>query len=477
MNRPSAQLAVVGAGVMGKNLALNAADHGIPVILSDRTASKAAAAAAANPGLPVTAATSLTDLAASLARPRRVLLMVPAGTPVDEVLGQLAPLLEPDDVVLDGGNSFFRDTERRGAALAARGLHFLGVGVSGGEEGALRGPSLMPGGPREAYAAVEPILEAIAAKTDLGPCVAWLGPGGAGHFVKMVHNGIEYGDMQIIAEAYDVARRLGGLGAAEIAVLFDGWNYGPLGSFLFEVTARVLRVRDEASGTPLVDLVLDAAGQKGTGRWTVQEALELGVPIPTIAAALDARVISSWKERRVAAEKRMPRAAVPGPVLDRKALVGALADALYGARVTAYAQGLHLIASASAEFGWGIDLKSVVRVWRGGCIIRAVLLDVILGALARDPALPHLFEDAEIAHLIGDAQEGWRRVVTLAAAAGIPAPSTAAGLAYFDAYRTASLPQNLIQAQRDAFGAHTYRRVDAPERGAIHTDWTRETAR
>ncbi|HET7619460.1 MAG TPA: NADP-dependent phosphogluconate dehydrogenase, partial [Vicinamibacterales bacterium] len=381
------------------------------------------------------------------------------------------PLLDEGDILIDGGNSWFQDTRRREAALRESRRHFVGCGVSGGEEGARFGPSLMPGGSVEAWNRIRDVLEAIAAKTEAGPCVTHVGPDGAGHFVKMVHNGIEYGDMQLIAETYDVLHRGLGLPTPETADVFERWNEGPLESFLMELTASVCRVIDPATQQPLVDLILDKAGQKGTGRWTVQVALDLGVAIPTIAAAVDARVLSSLRDERVAASRvlRGPDTAAAFADDDRRAVIDDLELALYGARIGAYAQGMALIAAGSAEYNWRIDRAEIGRIWKGGCIIRARLLDPVRAAFGRDPDLVNLVLDPAMRDEIVRAEGPWRRTVARAARAGIPVPALSAGLAWLDSYRTARLPQNLTQAQRDAFGAHTYERLDRP--GRQHGGW------
>jgi 6-phosphogluconate dehydrogenase len=387
------------------------------------------------------------------------------------VLEQLTPLLDEGDIVIEGGNSWFRDTQQREERLTARKMNFFGVGVSGGEEGARRGPALIPGGKPEAYQLIKPILEAIAARTDSGPCVTHCGTDGAGHFVKMVHNGIEYADMQFIAEAYHLLRDLGGMDASELADTFGAWNKGPLESFLIEITAKIFQVKDPRGGGALVDKVLDQAGQKGTGKWTAQVALDLGVAIPSIAASIDARVLSSMKAERVRASEQLqgpPRRTVD---MDKKELVGAVHDALYAAKVGCYAQGMTLIAAAAKEYGWGTNLKECARIWKGGCIIRARFLDTIMKAYERNPGLPNLLLDEEFRGRIQAVQEPWRKVIALAQIHGIPVPAMGASLAYYDSYRSASLPQNLTQAQRDAFGAHTYQRTDEPDGPFIHTAW------
>jgi len=467
-----ADIGVIGLGVMGENLALNIEDHGYRVALWNHTEAKVTRliqGAGANRQFIGTR--MLEEFAAALSRPRRILLMIKAGTPVDEMLEKLAPLLAPDDVIVDGGNSLFTDTQRREAVLSARGARFIGMGVSGGEEGARHGPSLMPGGARPAYDHLRPILESIAAKTDSGPCVTYVGPDGAGHFVKMVHNGIEYGVMQLIAEAYDLLHRALGLPAAQTAARFAEWNRGPLESYLIEIASQVLTVRDPETGNPLVEMILDQAGQKGTGKWTAQAALDLGVPVPTIAAAIDARVLSSMKAERVRASEALASAATLHAADDTHELVDAVRDALGAATVCAYAQGMALLRAASAEYDWDVNLREIARIWKGGCIIRARLLDPIMQVFERDPDLPNLLLDADIRPRVLQAERAWRRTVQMAIEHGIPIPALSASLAYFDSYRSAVLPQNLTQAQRDLFGAHTYQRIDRPEAGFVHTDW------
>jgi 6-phosphogluconate dehydrogenase len=469
-HRAHAQVGVVGMAVMGRNLALNISDHGFTVAVFNRDPRLTEAAVAESGGAMV-ATSSLQDLVGRLERPRKIVMMIKAGAPVDQVIGDLQPLLDRGDIVVDGGNSWYEDTQRREKTYAAAGLRFVGTGVSGGEDGARHGPSIMPGGAKDAYAALAPIFEAIAAKTDSGPCVTHVGPDGAGHFVKMVHNGIEYADMQFIAEAYDVLRRAGGLTPDALAGVFAGWNRGPLESFLIELTAQVFAVRDPKDGGFLVDAVVDQAGQKGTGQWTAQVGLSLGVPIPSIAAALDARVLSSMKADRVRAAKIL-RGPDPRPVeTDTTALVDRVHDALYAAKIVAYAQGLDLIARASDSFHWTIDPGSIARIWKGGCIIRARCLDDITRAYERDPQLPNLLLDAAFCETVHTRQHAWRDVVCLAQQRGIPVPGFASSLAYFDSYRAENLPQNLTQAQRDAFGSHTYQRRDDPDGPFVHTDW------
>ena len=470
----TAQIGLIGLSVMGENLALNIDDHGYRVALWTHTEGKVQRFIdTGGAGRPWVGTRTLEELAAALSPPRRILLMVKAGEPVDEVLDRLAPWLAPGDVVIDGGNSFFGDTQRRETAQRARGISFVGMGVSGGEEGARYGPSLMPGGARPAYDLVRPILEAIAAKTDSGPCVTYVGPDGAGHFAKMVHNGIEYGVMQAIAEAYDLLRRGLDLPAEQVAATFAEWNRGPLESYLIDVTAQVLAARDQETGSPLVEMILDRAGRKGTGKWTAQSALDLGVPIPTIAAAVDARILSSMKEERVTASARIDSATTGRVIGEPREMTAAVHDALRATTVCAYAQGMSLLRVASGEYGWKVELREIARIWKGGCIIRARLLDTLMQAFERVPDLPNLLLDADVRPWLSEAERGWRRTVSAAIAAGIPAPATSAALAYFDGYRSARLPQNLTQAQRDFFGAHTYQRVDRPDAGFVHTDWPR----
>jgi 6-phosphogluconate dehydrogenase len=464
-----ARIGVVGLGVMGSNLARNLAHHGHPVAVYNRTTARTDEFLADH-GAEGTfhPARTPAELVAALERPRRVLLMVKAGAATDAVIDEFAPLLEPGDVIIDGGNSHFADTRRREAALRERGLHFVGAGISGGEEGALRGPSIMPGGSAEAYASLEPMLTDIAAKVDGVPCVTHVGPDGAGHFVKMVHNGIEYADMQLIAEAYDLLRRVGGLAPAAIADVFRTWNAGRLDSYLIGITAEVLAHTDPATGRPFVDVVLDQAEQKGTGRWTVQVALDLGVPVSGIAEAVFARSLSGHGRLRAAAVPLPgPRPTLGGRDGD---LVGDVEQALYASKIIAYAQGFDLIRAGSEEYGWGVDPAALATIWRGGCIIRAAFLDRIRAAFDADPNLPTLLVAPHFAEALAAAQPAWRKVVSTAVSAGVPVPGFAAALAYYDGLRAERLPAALVQAQRDYFGAHTYRRVDRD--GAFHTRWS-----
>jgi 6-phosphogluconate dehydrogenase len=468
---PAADFGVVGLGVMGQNLALNIERHGWRVAVWNREPEWTEAFLQGKAaGKRVLGAADPKGLAAGLTRPRRILIMVKAGAPVDWTVEQLRPHLEPGDILIDGGNSHFEETRRREKQLAAAGLHFIGSGVSGGETGALWGPSLMPGGRREAYEPIRAVWEAIAAKVDDGPCVTYIGPDGAGHFVKMVHNGIEYGDMQLIAEAYDLLRGVGGLGAEKLAETFARWNEGPLQSYLVEITAKIFTVRDPETKRPLVELILDKAGQKGTGRWTGIVALDLGVAIPTIHAAIEARVLSGLKDQRVAASWKLPAPGIESPG-QGQAFVQDVHDALYASKICSYAQGMALIRAGSEAYGWGIDLAETARIWKGGCIIRARFLDEIKTAYRAEPRLPNLLLDERFRAWIGAAQPGWRRAVSVASSLGLPVPALSASLAYYDTYRTANLPQNLTQAQRDYFGSHLYERVDRPELGPIHTDW------
>jgi 6-phosphogluconate dehydrogenase (decarboxylating) len=467
-----ADFGVIGLGTMGRNLALNIESRGFSVAVWNLETEWVADFLAQHPGQRFVGTSTLQDLVAAVAPPRRILMMIPAGAPVDATIGTLRPLVARGDVLIDGGNSWFEDTARREASLAADGIHFMGCGVSGGEEGARHGPSLMPGGPGEAWTLTRNVLEAIAATTEAGPCVTYVGPGGAGHFVKMVHNGIEYADMQLIAETWDLLRRGLTLGAAEAADVFDRWNRGPLESFLLELTARVGRVIDRTTGEPLVDAILDRAGQKGTGRWTAQVALDLGIPIPTIAAAIDARVLSSMKAERVAAGRVLggPQPADVFANASRPDAIEDLHSALYAARICSYAQGMALIGAGSAAHAWGVTLAEIGRIWKNGCIIRARLLDPVRRAFEQAPALPNLLLDPAIGDVVEAAQAGWRRTIASAAAAGIPFHAHASALAYFDSYRSPRLPQNLTQAQRDAFGAHKYERTDNPG-VQVHSEW------
>ncbi len=466
---------VVGLAVMGENLALNIERNGFAPAVYNRTRLRTEEFLAERaPGTEVLGTFSIQEFVASLERPRRILLMVKAGAPVDAVVEELAPWLEGGDILIDGGNSFFQDTERRARDLADRGFNFVGMGVSGGEEGALWGPSLMPGGPAEAYAELEPMLTAIAARSDSGPCVTHVGPGGAGHYVKMVHNGIEYGDMQLIAETYDVMRRALGLSAPEIADIFERWNEGKLESFLIEITSTVLRHEDVDTGKPLVDVIADQAEQKGTGRWTSQSSYELATPIPVIDAAVIARSLSALKDKRVAASRLLH-----GPELtkdqlpaapDRDVTIDALEDALYFSKVSSYAQGMALLQAASDAYKWDLNLSEIARIWKAGCIIRARLLDPIMGAFEGGKQLDNLMLDPFFTEAINGGMPNVRTVLHTALDYGIPTPALSSALNYVDTYRQEFLPANLIQGQRDFFGAHTYKRLD--REGTYHTEWS-----
>lgn len=464
---------VIGLAVMGENLALNVERNGFPIAVYNRSSDKTKAFMEERAqGKNVVAAYSLEEFVAALERPRKILIMVKAGAPVDAVIQQLKPLLDEGDILIDGGNSFYTDTQRRTEELEAEKFTFIGMGVSGGEEGALNGPSLMPGGTEQAYRYLEPILTKIAAQVDDGPCVTYIGPGGAGHYVKMVHNGIEYGDMQLIAEAYDLLKNVLGLNHQELHEVFAEWNTtDELNSYLIEITADIFKVLDPDTQKPLVELIMDAAGQKGTGRWTVSDALELGVAIPTIIAAVTARIMSSYKEERLAASKMLsgPSASFDG---DRQAFITKVRDALYCSKMCSYAQGMALLSVASREHKFNLNLGECARIWKGGCIIRAGFLNKIKHAFDENAALANLLLAPEFRQTILDRQEAWREVIATAAKLGIPVPAFSASLDYFDSYRREYLPQNLTQAQRDYFGAHTYLRVD--KEGIFHTEWTKE---
>ncbi len=461
---------VIGLAVMGENLALNVERNGFPVSVFNRTAAKTEEFMAKRAtGKNIVPSYTIEEFVQSLARPRKILVMVQAGRPVDAVIQQLQPLLDKGDMIIDGGNSLYEDTERRTKELEPTGLGFVGMGVSGGEEGALNGPSLMPGGTESAYRELEPILTKIAAQVNDGPCVTYIGPGGAGHYVKMVHNGIEYGDMQLIAEAYDLLKSVLGLDHTQLHEIFVQWNTtDELSSFLIEITADIFTQIDPETGKPLVDLILDAAGQKGTGRWTVQSALELGVSIPTIIAAVNARITSSYKQERLAAAQELtgPDDRFSG---DPQEFINQVRDALYCSKICSYAQGMALLSRASQEFGYNLNLSEISRIWKGGCIIRAGFLDKIKSAFRENPTLPNLLLAPEFKQTILDRQTAWRQVLCTASKLGIPVPAFSASLDYFDSYRRDRLPQNLTQAQRDYFGAHTYQRID--KEGTFHTEW------
>ncbi len=472
----TAQIGMIGLAVMGENLARNIERNGFSVAVYNRPPSgeepdRVTKFMEENAGKQFIGTRTPEEFVKSLERPRKIILLVKAGDPVDWTVKQIKPFLEAGDIIIDGGNSYFMDTDRREKELKAEGFNFIGSGVSGGEKGALLGPSLMPGGDREAYEQIRPIWEAIAAKVDDGACVTYIGPGGAGHFVKMVHNGIEYGDMQLIAEAYELMRSVLRMNAGEMADVFDEWNRGDLESFLIEITAQILRVKDPETGQPLVDLVLDKAGQKGTGKWTSAIALDLGVITPTIDAAVDTRSMSARKDERVEANKQI---AGPGAAEfdgDRGEMIKAIHDALYASKICSYAQGMNLIRAGSLKWDWNIDLGETARIWKGGCIIRARFLDKIKSAYRNRADLPNLLLDPNFNAWVAEAQSNWRRVVSTAILAGVAVPGMSASLGYFDTYRTANLPLNLTQAQRDFFGSHTYERTDQPGAPAVHTEW------
>jgi len=469
---------VTGLAVMGANLARNVAHHGIPVAVHNRTTARTEQFMADHGGEgPITGSESVADFVAALERPRQIMVMVKAGAPVDAVIAELAPHLEPGDTILDGGNSFYRDTQRRTRELADQGLRFLGVGVSGGEEGALTGPSIMPGGDPAAYDDVAGVLTTIAAQVEGTPCCTYVGPDGAGHYVKMVHNGIEYADIQLITEAYDLLRHVVGLPVPEIAATFDRWNRGDLESYLIEITAIVLAKTDEATGGPLVDVIVDQAEQKGTGRWTAQDALELGVPLTAITEAVFARSLSALGGQRATASQRLagPRPGEGGgrtPADVDEGFVDDVHRALFASKIVAYAQGFDQLAAASATEGWRVDLGQMATIWRGGCIIRAAFLDRIREAYEADPGLENLLFADYFGDAVAGAQESWRRVVSTAAERGVAVPAFSSALAWYDGYRRERGPASLIQGLRDYFGAHTYRRVD--REGSFHTRWPQD---
>ena len=470
MHEGTADVGMVGLAVMGSNLARNLARNGYTVAVYNRTHARTETLMAehGHEGAFVPAET-IEDFVASLKRPRCALIMVQAGAGTDAVIDQLADLMEEGDIIVDAGNANFHDTIRREKVIRARGLHYVGTGVSGGEEGALLGPSIMPGGTIESYDRLGPMLEAISAKVDGEPCCAHIGPDGAGHFVKMVHNGIEYADMQLIAEAYDLLRRGLGASPAELADIFTEWNTGELNSYLIEITAEVLRQIDAETGLPLVDVIVDGAGQKGTGRWTVQNALDLGVPLTGIAEATFARALSSSTPQR-SASGPLAANAEPLTVPDREAFIEDVRRALYASKVVAYSQGFEQIGAASAEFGWDIERATLSRIWRGGCIIRAGFLNDITRAYEANPGAPLLLAEDAFAQNVNECVPSWRRVVAVGALHGIPLPAFSSSLSYYDGVRAERLPAALLQGQRDFFGAHTYRRIDKD--GVFHTLWS-----
>jgi 6-phosphogluconate dehydrogenase len=463
-----ANFGIMGLGVMGHMLALNMERNGFRVAGYDLDLKKVQAFGMESVQKNLVACESLDTFLSTLELPRRILMMVPAGKPVDAAIASLTPHLAKGDLLIDGGNTFFSDTERRSRELEAAGIIYIGTGVSGGEQGALWGPAIMPGGQSEAWELVKPIFEAISAKAYGEPCVAYMGPRGAGHYVKMVHNGIEYGDMQLIAEAYDILHRGVGLSNAQLHEVFAGWNRGELESYLIEITADIFTRTDPESGAAVVDLILDEAQQKGTGKWTSQNSLDLGAPTPTINAAVESRIVSAYKEERVIASKLLigPDPNIAG---DMQTVIAVVRDALYAAKICSYAQGFGLMRMASKEYGYNLNYGEIAKIWRGGCIIRARFLNDIRAAFARTPDLANLMIDPEFAGAMNARQAALRKVVALAAESGIPALAFSSALAYFDAYRSERLPANLTQAQRDYFGAHTYRRID--REGVFHTEW------
>ena len=465
------QIGVAGLAVMGRGLALNLAEHGFAVAGYNRSSepTEIFVEAGKAAGYTVTGCATLEEFCSVLEKPRKILLMVKAGAAVDAVLEGLMPYLEPGDIVLDGGNSHYPDPVRRHDACAQKNINFMGLGVSGGEEGARHGPALMPGGDKDAYAQVEKFLTTIAAHVGEDPCCAYIGPGGAGHFVKMTHNGIEYGDMELICEAYYLMRKLLGMSAAEIAEQFKAWNEGELSSYLVDITAHILTVQDPETGNALVDMIAPIAGSKGTGMWTVQEALALGVPLPTIAQAVFARDLSAKSDERTAAKERYGCEHAPFTGSDRAAFLEAIRQALYASKICSYAQGFALLKTASERYDWNLDLGGIALLFRGGCIIRAAFLERIAEAYRAPQPPANLLMDDYFAGKLAAYQPAWRQVVTTAAASGVAAPAFSASLAYFDGYRDAEGPMNLLQAQRDCFGAHTYRRTD--KEGSFHFDW------
>ena len=490
MAKSHSDIGLVGLAVMGQNLALNIADHGFQISVYNRTTATTDKFVAENPDTPggLIGAQSLESFVQSLSTPRKIIILVKAGGPTDAVISSLVPLLEKGDIVIDGGNTLWTDTIRREKDLAAKGLRFIGSGVSGGEEGARFGPALMPGGDPEAYKEIEAIWNAIAAKVDAVtgrplegatpgkpisggvPCSTFIGENGAGHYVKMVHNGIEYGDMQMICEAFSLMTGLLGMTAQECGDVFSEWNTGNLDSFLIEITADILHQTDPMTGKPFVEIVLDTAGQKGTGKWTSVNALDMGVPAPTVAEAVFARCLSAVKDERVAASTQLKG---PGSTLtvDRKEFVQAIHDALYCSKICSYAQGFQLMREAQKEYGWTLNFGEIAKIWRGGCIIRARFLQKITEAYQLNPTLANLLLDPYFQSEVERCQANWRKVIAAAAVYGVPAPTFYSALAYFDGYRSANLPANLLQAQRDYFGAHTYERVDQPRGKFFHLDW------
>lgn len=462
-------IGLIGLAVMGQNLVLNMSNHGFRVAVYNRTSSKTDAfKKTIGNSERIGAAHTISEFVEMIEKPRKIMLMVKAGEPVDKMVAELLPYLDEEDIIIDGGNSFFLDTQRRFKSLANKNIRFIGMGVSGGEEGALHGPSLMPGGDFSAYQDIAPIYEKIAAKVPGGVCCNYVGKDGAGHYVKMIHNGIEYGDMQLISEAYYIMKMILGLKASEMHEIFAEWNKAELNSYLIEITRDILLKQDEETGLPLVEVILDKAGQKGTGKWTSQSALDLGVPVPTITEAVFARCMSAYKEERLGAATVLsgPRPMYDG---DRAVLIQAIHDALYASKICSYAQGFALLKAASEQYKWNLNYGDMALLWRGGCIIRAQFLDRIKEAFSVDANLPNLMLDPFFRDILRKTQENWRFVVSLCKQQGIPAPAFSASLDYYDSYRQTVLSANMIQAQRDYFGAHTYERVDKP--GIFHSQW------
>jgi 6-phosphogluconate dehydrogenase len=470
MNMNQCDIGLIGLAVMGENLVLNMESKGFNVAVYNRTTEVTDKFAThRGKGKNIQPTKTMDEFVGALSRPRKAMIMVKAGKPVDAVIDQLVPLLEQGDVIIDGGNSLFTDTQRRCKDLEAKGIHFVGCGVSGGEEGALKGPSLMPGGPRASWEIIAPIYQKIAALVEGEPCCRYMGSDGAGHYVKMVHNGIEYGDMQLICEAYAILSGVLGLTTDELADIFTEWNRGDLDSYLIEITSQIFRKHDAETGKPMIDVILDKAGQKGTGIWTLQSAISQSVVISTINAAVEARVISSHKDDRVAASKVLPAPKVEKFSGNRDDLIAAVHDALYASKIVSYAQGMDLLGAASKEFKWNLNFGDIATIWRGGCIIRAKFLNRIVEAYKRNPNLHNLLLDSYFTDIIAKTQHNWRIAIATAVRQGVAVPAFSASLGYYDSYRQARLSSNLLQAQRDFFGAHTYERVDKP--GIFHTDW------
>ena len=462
---------MIGLGVMGRNLLLNLADHGFPVVGFDKDTQKTTSLeSAATPGTTVKGVNTLAEMIQALEKPRKLMMLVPAGKPVDDVIHDLIPLLDKGDIVIDGGNSHWTDTLRRVQLAQEKGFHFMGIGISGGEQGARTGPSIMPGGDPEAYPHVQPLLEAVAAKVNGSPCVAHLGKGAAGHYVKMVHNGIEYAIMQLISETYDLLHRGLGLDNDELHKIYKSWNEGELQSFLVEITRDIFLKQDDKTGNRLVDMILDKAGSKGTGKWTSQDAMDLGLPIPVIDMSVSMRELSAYKDERTKAATMYKMSTVDIPI-PQEVFIQQVHDALYFATIISYAQGLAMLHKASSELDMQIPLTEVVRVWRGGCIIRSSLLEVFYQSFTKNPGLPNILLDGDICQLLSAKRQNMRNVIIHAIHMGYPVAGLMAALSYFDAYRSERMPTNLIQAQRDYFGAHTYQRIDEP--GIFHTEWNK----